>query len=296
MKLRHLIFFALLTLAIALPALAASAAATPIPDPDSDPGAFFTELAMFWRTCWPVAAALGAYGLLEVAATLGKDVAVLAWLGTGRVSIAISGSVAVLGAGLNAYLGGGTPQAALWAAVVSLASFWHPAAEEVSNLRAQKRARKAPTAPTTPTSEAGFVAHRLLLVLMAGSITALLGGAVAAEFGGCGTVRPIITDVIRCADAEAATVSSGYSLIQIVAEVAGALKKGPTGIESAVLDLVKKYGGDVVACIIDSTPEPEPTAGSGAPLPSAPADVLAKRVALAKVFPGKKIDHTARKN
>jgi hypothetical protein len=112
-------------------------------------------------------------------------------------------------------------------------------------------------------------------------------------------VQPVVTDVIQCAKAESVVVSGGYSLIQIAMEVIAAVQKGPAGIEAAVQDLIKKYGGDIVACVLDNYPEPLPAAegsgsGSGVPMSASPP-VLAKHQALAKFFAGKKIDHSTKK-
>lgn len=111
------------------------AGAAGVIDPATNPAGFLDQLLAFAKTSWPIAVALGAYGLLEFATVLGKNVAFFAWLGQGRTTLIIAGAMGVLGAALNAYLGSGTLQAALVAAVVALAAYWHPQATAVETKR-----------------------------------------------------------------------------------------------------------------------------------------------------------------
>ena len=128
----------------------------------------------------------------------------------------------------------------------------------------------------------------LQLPVIALILTVLLGSA------GCGPVQPIVTDVIDCAKAEAIVVSDGFSIVQITMEVIAAISGGPSAVLQAVEDLVKKYGGDVVACVIDNFPEPSLTAaGSGSAAPTASQAVLNKRMVMSTLFANKKINHTS---
>jgi len=145
------------------------------------------------------------------------------------------------------------------------------------------------TCPPVPqtTSQAGFAKLGVLIVI------ALTFGPVtlAVSTSGCQTVKPVVTDVVSCAKAEATVVSSGFSIIQIVSEVIAAVQAGPSGIEAAIEKLILKYGGDIVACALDNYPEPG--AGSGSAVSASPS-VMAKHAALEKFFAGKKIDHSTK--
>jgi hypothetical protein len=128
-----------------------------------------------------------------------------------------------------------------------------------------------------------------------------IGLITAFTATGCGPVQPIVTDVVDCAKAEATVVSDGFSIVQITMEVIAAIQGGPSAVLQAVEDLVKKYGGDVVACVIDNFPEPKliaaTAAGSGSPATvtatAASQAVLNKRLVMATLFAGKKISHAA---
>lgn len=149
---------------------------------------------------------------------------------------------------------------------------------------------KVPVA-RTGNAQAGFAKTGLMIAIFTIMGTIALGTSLTAMNQGCATVQPIIADVIQCAQAEATVVSSGYSILQIVAEVVGALRSGDVVTE--VGKLISKYGGDIVACAMDNYPEPAPAmAGSGMKLEPPPPDVVNKHAMLAKFFSGKKIDHT----
>lgn len=125
----------MITLAIVATILVAGSAATDLVDPATDPSGFVTQLIGFWHTNPFIAVGLGLYALLEMLAAVGKkfpNVARLAWLGTGRVSLVIAGATATLGAILHAALGGGTTQAALFAGLGAYLAWAHPAAEDVA--------------------------------------------------------------------------------------------------------------------------------------------------------------------
>lgn len=112
-----------------------AAGAAGIVDPISNPSGFLDQLIGFAKTSWPLAVALSVYGLLELATIAGKNIAFLAWLGKGRTTLVIAGAMGVIGAALNAYLGSGSLESALVAAVVALAAFWHPQAQAVETKR-----------------------------------------------------------------------------------------------------------------------------------------------------------------
>jgi hypothetical protein len=150
-------------------------------------------------------------------------------------------------------------------------------------------------------AQAGFAKIGVMMGIAALVGALAIGSTLIASDTGCATVQPVVTDVIDCAKAEAVVVSDGFSIVQIVAEVYAAIQGGPAGVLAAVEDLIKKYGGDIVACALDNYPEPTPAptpgpgSGSGSAAPvvaSASPATLAKHAALEKYFPGKKISHT----
>lgn len=147
------------------------------------------------------------------------------------------------------------------------------------------------------TAQAGFGKLSVMLLIAAIGVGSA-SFAVSVTSTGCATVKPIVTDVIDCAKAEAAVVSDGYSILQIFAKVAAAIAGGPDEVLTKVEGLIADYGESIVACAIDSYPEPAPppSSGSGAgsgsgapPLLASSKTVLQKHALLAKYFPGKKI-------
>ena len=86
-------------------------------------------------------------------------------------------------------------------------------------------------------------------------IAALFGGIMMTS-SGCPTVKPIATDIIECADAEATAISDGYSIIQIFSAVIEAIKGGPSTVLADLGKLIGEYGPNIVACAIDNYPEP----------------------------------------
>lgn len=110
------------------PAPVHAATPTSFPDPTANPVSFATDAINLWHSAgWPAAVMLLVVGLLEALAWLGKNYQPLAWLGTGRKSIAIGGGVAVGLAALNALLGGGSWSAVLSAAGAAGLAYWHQA-------------------------------------------------------------------------------------------------------------------------------------------------------------------------
>ena len=126
-----------------------------------------------------------------------------------------------------------------------------------------------------------------LLVIMLACFMALVGLTSS-----CNQVQPVATDVIDCAQAEAKTVAAGFSIMQVINDVAAAIAGGPAGIEAAIEQLISKFGGEIVACAIDNYPT-TPSAGSGSAVPTehAPMDVAMRKSLLQKYFPGKTINH-----
>ena len=116
--------------------------------------------------------------------------------------------------------------------------------------------------------------------------------------GGCKTAEPVVTDVIDCASAEATAISAGFSVLQVVNDVAAALEGGVAGVAAAILNLIKEYGAPLVACAIDNYPESgSGSAGSGsAVVASMSVAVANKHAMLQQYFPGKKIVHNYKKH
>lgn len=110
----------------------APATPTTFPDPQADPAGFVSSVLTFGETNWPLGVGLGVFGLLELLIWLGASVPKLQALGKGRTTLVLGGAAAVLSAGLHAIIGGGSTQTALLAAVVAVATFWHPAATDVA--------------------------------------------------------------------------------------------------------------------------------------------------------------------
>jgi len=149
------------------------------------------------------------------------------------------------------------------------------------------------------TVQAGFATLGILIRITAFGAALALCAAVVETSNGCATAQPVVTDVIDCATAEAAVVGNGFSIAEIVTEVYAAIQGGVDGVLVAIENLITKYGGEIVACAIDNYPEsPASGSGSGSAVPAVvnvlPA-VQAKHAALAKFFPGKKINHTFKK-
>lgn len=151
------------------------------------------------------------------------------------------------------------------------------------------------------TAQAGFGKLSVMLLIAAIGVGSA-SFAVSVTSTGCATVKPIVTDVIDCAKAEAVVVSDGYSVIQIFAKVVAAINGGADAVVAAIEKLITDYGENIIACAIDSYPEPAPAeppssgsgAGSGSSTPVLVASskfTLQKHALLAKYFPGKKIQH-----
>ncbi len=107
----------------------AAPSSTPAPqlhDPSTDPLGFLSDLELAKKIGWPLLVGICVLGLLELAGYLGKSVAALTWLTSGRTSIVIAGGVAVLSAACNAMLAGGNYVAAAVAAAVALAAYIRP--------------------------------------------------------------------------------------------------------------------------------------------------------------------------
>lgn len=107
-------------------------------DPASNPAGFINETIAFAKSNWWIGVGLALFGFAELLALLGKDIPLLAWLGRGRVSIVLGGSVAVLGATLQIIVSGGPVQSALFAGFAALMAYAHPAAKDVAAAQLMK--------------------------------------------------------------------------------------------------------------------------------------------------------------
>lgn len=97
-------------------------------DPSTDAAAFVSDVANLWHSGgWAAALMLLVVGLLELTASLGKNVPTLAWLGKGRISLVIGGATSVGVAALAALVAGGQWVAVLTAAVAAALAIWHQA-------------------------------------------------------------------------------------------------------------------------------------------------------------------------
>lgn len=225
--------------------LPAVAFAGPLVDPTTDPAGFAIQLIGFVHTCWPLALALGAYGLLELAVWAGKNVPFLAWLDTGRKTMVIAGVIGVLGAGLNSYMGGSNLQAAFLAALGALLAYWHPQAaaslsddqvEKLAAARALKRAQKTPSG--------GFTTNEFMVAMfMVGMMTI----AILVSLPSCSKVDSAATtvenDVVDCTKGELAKAET------IAVGLAPAVFTGAITLASVEASALL-IGGDVGVCIL----------------------------------------------
>jgi len=143
--------------------------------------------------------------------------------------------------------------------------------------------------------------HQLPIIAMIVTIVALTTLGTLTAVQGCATVKPVAADVIDCAKAEATSVAAGFSLVQIAMDIIAAIKDGPSGVIAAIEALIRTYGPDIVACVVDNYPETGSGSGigsgsgSGSATPmamTASQDVLNKHMVLSTLFAGKKITHT----
>lgn len=98
-----------------------------LPDPTTDPGSFIQTLEAAKTHGWPFVFLIGLVGVLELAATLGKKIPALAWLGKGRVSVVIAGATTIGLAGVAVLLHAGTWGAAMVAIGGAGLAYWHQA-------------------------------------------------------------------------------------------------------------------------------------------------------------------------
>ena len=111
---------------------AGSASATPAPaapvihDPSTDPAGFISDLKTAKTSGWGVAILVGVFGLCELLSRA-KLLPSLAWLGKGRISIAIGAIAAFATTSITALAGGGTWTAVALAALSSFFLYLHPA-------------------------------------------------------------------------------------------------------------------------------------------------------------------------
>lgn len=134
-----------------------------------------------------------------------------------------------------------------------------------------------------------------LTVILIGS---LLGTTMVTNEGCGASPPPIVTDVVDCVKAEAVVVTDGYSIVQVINAVYGAIASIATGGLPAVVTVLSgitaAWGPDLVACVIDDYPTTDGT-GSAAPLASVKfgvtLDASTKAALLQRFAPNKKFNH-----
>lgn len=230
---RTKLLLALVFIGIALPAVAFAGA---LVDPATNPGGFLDQLIGFAHTSWPIAVGLGVYGLLELLADLGKEGGKLAWFGTGRVSLVIAGAIGVLGAALNAYLGGGNAQAALVAAVVALAAYWHPKAPAAVGIEPAE----LPRARALLAQPRGIVQRGLIF----GLATVALGGGLMLACGA--QSKKALADLGHCSESAA-----WNDLKPTVQSILESVSNWKAQLEA----LGVKFGEDELICAVSSVEE-----------------------------------------
>lgn len=102
---------------------------TALPNLGDHPLDFIAAVKVFWsQGGWGIGLMVGLLGLLEALALAGVkfNVAWLAWLGKGRISIVLSGATTVLTTAIAAFSSGGW-LAFLTSAVGAALGIWHPA-------------------------------------------------------------------------------------------------------------------------------------------------------------------------
>lgn len=109
---------------------AASSAAPVAPtihDPTQDPAGYLSDLEKAKSNGWGLAILVGVFGLCEVLAAAGKKFPKLAWLGKGRISVAIGAITAITATSIAKLADGGTWMAVAYTAVGAALLYWHPA-------------------------------------------------------------------------------------------------------------------------------------------------------------------------
>lgn len=234
----------------------AAAVVPTVINPVSDPNGFLSELAAFAHTNLWLAIALGAYGVLEIAASAGKNIAALAWLGKGRLTLVIGGGIAVIGAALSAYFGSASVQGALVAAVVAMAAYWHPQATEVA------------VAKSARTAQAGSISmfmSTLLAFAFAAFVVCL--PYIAACSWGKTEVKKAETAIVDCTVGE-------YAQLEAIAAADAPLVLNGSLTWATVGDAAIKAGTDIGGCFLtrvltDVEALAAASAGSGAKTSSA---------------------------
>ncbi len=109
-----------------------------IKDPSVDPAGYISQLENAKKNGWGVVVLVVVFGLCEIAAAAGKNIAWLAWLGKGRLSIAIGGAAAISMTSINSLAAGGTWMSVGVAALGAVFLYLHPAAKDVAVAQAAK--------------------------------------------------------------------------------------------------------------------------------------------------------------
>lgn len=197
-------------------------------DPTINPTGFLTQLLSFVHTSWAIALMLGAYGVLEVACLLGKDVPALKWLDQGRITLAIAGGISIIGAALNVLLSGGQWQAAFIAAAAAVFAFWHPAAPQTSRVA---------------NTQSGSVSLSTMIVLAMVTVLSLIFALPSCAWFG-GEAKKAETALIDCTKGDLA------GLEQIAVGIAPAVFGGQVAwddVEKSAVFAGEKIGGCFIA-------------------------------------------------
>lgn len=210
-----------------------------IPDPTVNPTDFAQQLTQLWHTAWPVALMLGLYGLLEVLLKIPHTSPFLHWLDNGRVTMAIAGAIAFLGAALNIALDGGQLLQAFIAGIGALLFFSHPQAIPVATQKLM--AAPLPTARVV-SKESGRVRLTLLLAL---ALTAMIAACSWWQKSGSGEAKKIGID---CLDKDLSSVKN------IAIGLAPGLLGGDVqwqNVEAAAISAGEKFGGCLLVDVGD---------------------------------------------
>ena len=110
----------------------AAASSPTVHDPSQDPAGYFSDLKTAKKNGWGLVVLVSVLGLCELLAAAGKKISALAWLGKGRVSIAIGAGAAIATTAIASLADGGSWSAVATAAIGAALLYWHPAAKDVA--------------------------------------------------------------------------------------------------------------------------------------------------------------------
>lgn len=223
---------------------------TTFPDPHADPAGFINTTLAFAKTSWAIFIGLAVFGLLELLVWLFASVPFFAALDKGRTTLALGGAAAVLSAALHAWLGSGSTQAALLAALVAGAAIWHPAmASAVADAKKKQSG----------------LATRGLVVFIA------IFGIIIAVSASCSLFKSAATDASTCAKTEAGFSVS--TLIGYAVDAGTAVIAAAEGNAAPLTALIVKWGEPLCACIANDIATAHPPTASASLGSAAPPSI-----------------------